>query len=648
MPHPYTLGFLELTFILVMILLLHSARRLIGNSGFYLALGSLMVLAQILTAVDLKMVIGEDGYAVNMGPIFFIPFMAALLITYTLEGTNEAQRMIVGFAIVVGIFVYISYLSEYQFILDGYEISPLFPPLFMHNLFNASRVYMVIGLVSVVVEFFILPVIYQLFRNWGLHLIFCVFAALILTQVIDSFIFMLITDNHSVLTALKSEDWWHELGQMYKFRFFATLWVATLANLYLFLRQIPVKSRTRRDALDIVWAFVGRGGQTRRLQSNLREWEGRYQMVVESTNDMIFMIAKSGVILDANRTATQKLGYSMEGLHNLRIQSIMRTPDEELYDWKEIWEYVFAANTGSQTARNVVFNELLMHTQSGNVLSLDATISPLIIQDSQTALFVARDISRRRELEKERELLRDHLVQAQRMEAVGKLAGGIAHDFNNLLHAIQGSLDLLDKKMAQQPEAKQLVTNIITATDRASQLTDQLLGFARGGKYEVSRINMNELIKDSETLFTPILRKKGELKVVVHPDPMIVEGDRTQLEQVVLNLLINAADALTKTKARIILRCEPANEHTPGLHANQHSRPAEDFMVVRVRDNGIGMDDEILAHLFEPFFTTKTDKGTGMGLAMVYGCIENHHGWIYVESEPGKGTEFFIYLPRVK
>ena len=100
MPHAYTLGFLELTFILVMILLLHSARRLIGNSGFYLALGSLMVLAQILTAVDLKIVVGEDGHAVNMGPIFFIPFMAALLITYTLEGTNEAQRRIVGFAIV--------------------------------------------------------------------------------------------------------------------------------------------------------------------------------------------------------------------------------------------------------------------------------------------------------------------------------------------------------------------------------------------------------------------------------------------------------------------------------------------------------------------------------------------------------------------
>jgi PAS domain S-box-containing protein len=648
----YTLGFFELTFILVAILLLHSAKRLIGNSSFYLALGSLMVLAQILTAVDLQLIVGttpETATPVNLGPIFFIPFMAALLITYTVDGTTEAQRMIIGFTLIVGMFVYISYLAERQFFLEGYEISPLFPKLFMHKLFHASRIYMVIGLLSVVIEFFIIPVIYQFLRNCNLHLTICVMGALIFTQVLDSFSFELLSrPDEPWLALLQSESWWRELGNTYLFRAVAALWVGTLTYLYMYLREIPVKTRAKRDPLDILWAFVGRTGQTRRLQSNLREWEGRYQMVVESANDMIFMIAKSGIILDANRTATQKLGYSMEVFHTLAIQSIMRTAEAESYNWAEIWDYVFADHSESDTARNMVFNELRLSTQTGNELVLDATISPLIIQGSETALIVARDITRRRELESEREVLRDHLVHAQRMEAVGKLAGGIAHDFNNLLHAIQGSLDLLDKKVGNEPESKQLVTNISTATTRAAHLTGQLLGFARGGKYEVKRINMNELVRTSEELFRPMLGKKGDMKVVVHPDPMIVEGDRTQVEQVILNLLINAADAFEGKQGRIVMRSEPANAHTPGWAKVARGRPPEEFMTVRVKDNGIGMAPGTLDHIFDPFFTTKQDKGTGMGLAMVYGCIENHHGWIHVDSKTDKGTEFFIFLPRVK
>jgi len=262
---------------------------------------------------------------------------------------------------------------------------------------------------------------------------------------------------------------------------------------------------------------------------------------------------------------------------------------------------------------------------------------------------VARDITHRKRLEDEREVLQTQLMHAQRMEAVGRLAGGVAHDFNNLLHAIRGSVDALERRLAQQPQLTQMLGNISNATERASRLTGQLLGFARGGKYEVETLNVANLVREAEALVSPILGRKVQLKLAIHPDPMVIEGDENQLEQVMLNILINARDAMEGvTGARIIIRAEPASEKTPGWNspsATHHGSP-DSFVVIRVRDNGTGMDDETKRRIFEPFYTTKNTQGTGMGLAMAYGCIENHHGWIHVESTVGKGSEFTIFLPR--
>lgn len=641
--HAYSLAFLEVTFILVMIMLFHCLKQSIGNAAFYLALGAIIVVVQLVTASELRIMAYPTVPEATMGPVLLAPFMAALLITYIVDGTTEAQRLMFGVVVVVGIFVYLSFLSQYQFFFPGFAESPNFPPMFMEVLYGSSRFYMVAALLSIFVEFLVLPVIYQLLRNYNFNLTVSVFGALISAQVLDSFFFQLLTN-------FRGEDWWLTLGHSYMFRALATIWVAALTNVYLHLRQVPKKSRQKRSPWDIVTAIFGSYGQTRLLQVNLREWEGRYRMVVENANDLIFIVAHSGIILDANRSAAEKLGYSIDGLHSLDVQSIMHTGGNGNSDWRNIWNDLFPRSrkvSAAAPGTNVSFHEMQMKTQSGNDLVLDATFTPLLIQGNRSALLVARDITQRRQLEQEREELREHLINAQRMEAVGKLAGGIAHDFNNLLHAIQGSLDLLDSKVEQRSQAKQLVSNIAVATDRAGRLTGQLLGFARGGKYQVVNINIADLIRQTESLFRPMAGKRTDLKVVVHPDPMNVEGDFTQLEQVLLNILLNAMDALLDSQGKIIVRAEPANEFTMGWRKDDPTRNPAKYVVIRIRDTGTGIDRETMNHIFDPFFTTKSTKGTGMGLAMAYGCIENHNGWIHVESSVGKGTEFFVYLPII-
>ena len=151
-------------------------------------------------------------------------------------------------------------------------------------------------------------------------------------------------------------------------------------------------------------------------------------------------------------------------------------------------------------------------------------------------------------------------------------------------------------------------------------------------------------MRQTADLFEPMVRKNMKLRVAIHPDTLRVSGDFTQLEQVVLNLLINARDALAETpEGRLTFRVEPAAEHTPGWDASRGK--AEDFAAIRVKDNGPGIPDEIREKIFEPFFTTKERRGTGMGLAMAYGCVANHNGWIHVECPAGKGTEFVVFLP---
>ncbi|MFQ3596827.1 MAG: PAS domain S-box protein [Chloroherpetonaceae bacterium] len=263
-----------------------------------------------------------------------------------------------------------------------------------------------------------------------------------------------------------------------------------------------------------------------------------------------------------------------------------------------------------------------------------------------------RDITHEREMQADRDLLYAQLLQSQKMESIGVLASGVAHEFNNILAGILGAATLLKKEVADNPKAEKRVAQIEAASERAATIVKQMLGFARQGKMNVQTIDFRRCINDILDVFTPTLDKRIHVATHFQVDEATacVEGDKGQLEQVILNLAVNARDALMdtlskKTHAEIsfTLTAEPLPK---SLVTESGATSDAPMLHLAVKDNGIGMPKEIQAKVFEPFFTTKeVGKGTGLGLSMVYGIVKNHQGFISVESVVGEGTVFHLYFP---
>jgi PAS domain S-box-containing protein len=410
----------------------------------------------------------------------------------------------------------------------------------------------------------------------------------------------------------------------------------------------PIDTSGSRRPLDIVLDFFSAYSQTRELRQSVREWEGRYRIVVQSISDLIFIADRDGRVLNANPAALKALGLRVAD--SFRLQEVIRSADDQPWDWEALWRDLMQHTSGSTGIPH--HDCRAVPGAGGEVIELDASITQGELNEAPVAVVSARDVTARRRLERERRQLEEQLMHVQRMDAVGQLAGGVAHDFNNLLHTVRGSLDSLNKQYDLSAPSRAMVSNIEEATSRASELTSQLLGFARRGKYQLERHDVAAVVAGVAALFEPVASRNIQLRTMVAPDPMIVLADATQMQQVFLNLLLNARDAIQAkgdSGGRIVLRAEVASEHTSGwaFRARAEASPME-YVCVRVRDNGSGMSPETMSKIFAPFFTTKgVGKGTGMGLAMAYGCIGNHHGWIHVESELGKGSEFFVFLPRL-
>jgi two-component system cell cycle sensor histidine kinase/response regulator CckA len=252
---------------------------------------------------------------------------------------------------------------------------------------------------------------------------------------------------------------------------------------------------------------------------------------------------------------------------------------------------------------------------------------------------IARDISERRRLE-------EQLVQSQKMEAVGRLAGGIAHDFNNLLTSILGYCDLvlgqLDKSSALRPD----IEEIEKAGERAAALTRQLLAFSRKQMIEPRVIALNDVVLDASKMLGRLIGENIDLVTALDSDLGHVQADPGQIEQVLVNLAVNAKDAMPQG-GRLLIETKNIDSYEPYSSAYRQTNPGR-YILLAVSDNGSGMDAETQRHIFEPFYTTKErGKGTGLGLATVYGIVKQNIGDIWVHSEPGKGSRFEVYLPRV-
>jgi two-component system cell cycle sensor histidine kinase/response regulator CckA len=343
-----------------------------------------------------------------------------------------------------------------------------------------------------------------------------------------------------------------------------------------------------------------------------------------------FLIDIQGRILSVNQAAALLTGIPAEKLPGRLFVACLPPEAAEVRRQKNL-EVI-------RTGKAIYFED----EADGKMFS--NSVHPVCRADGQVVqlVFYSQDISEEKRSEEERKKLTVQLQQAQKMEAIGTLAGGIAHDFNNLLMAIQGNISLILFDMEAAHPHYRLLVNIENLIRSGADLTSKLLGYARRGKYESRPMAMNDLVRETSETFGR-MRKD----ITIHPelaeDLKSIIADRGQLEQVLLNLFVNAADAMP-AGGRLTLKTRNVTHHA--IPSRGYAIKPGPYVLFTVTDTGIGMAGETIARIFDPFFTTKKmGRGTGLGLASAYGIVKSHNGYIEVESEMGRGSTFSVFLP---
>ncbi len=391
------------------------------------------------------------------------------------------------------------------------------------------------------------------------------------------------------------------------------------------------------DAFELIKADVNDLFQERRkTEQALRQSEERYRTILESIVDGYYEINLRGQVMFCNDALLSIFGYPRSEIEDLDAISLLAPDLRE----NAIGVFTRVHETG-EPAHSIAWE---ISTRDETKIQVETSISLITDVDDQPLGFrgIIRDVTDRVRTQREKADLEVQLQRSQRMEAIGTLAGGIAHNFNNLLMGIQGNISLLMREHSpDSPHAKRLTT-IETLVDGGSKLTSQLLGYARSGRVDVQIVDLNTLVLEIAETFS-LTRKEYRVHIELTPSTMPAEVDAAQIEQAILNLLINAADAMPRggdlyLSSRVGLHTEltdPEHEIKEGKHA-----------VLSIRDTGTGMDRETLERCFEPFFTTKgISGGTGLGLASAYGIVRANGGLIDVESEVGRGTTFSLSFP---
>ena len=367
-----------------------------------------------------------------------------------------------------------------------------------------------------------------------------------------------------------------------------------------------------------------------RLRKQVKADDYKYQAVLEASPDSIIVYNMQGEVDYANPAFVETFGWTIEECKGKKLNFV---PEEY---WPETIENV------NKIKRGEIFNtfESQRLTKEGKRISV--SISAAMYHDLdgnlQGSIITLRNTTLQKRLE-------NQLHQAQKMEAVGALAGGIAHDFNNLLTAIQGHISIIQLKINLEPLLEKKFSQIGQIIARGANLTKQLLGFARGGKYQVEALDFNQVISDSLELFART-HKDHIVTTKLADDLNRIEADHGQIDQVLLNLYVNAWQAMQSNRKSARLTIETSNfeigpQHHLGLVPGNYVKAS-------ITDNGCGMDKETQKRIFEPFFSTKRrDEGTGLGLSSVYGIIKNHDGMVTAYSEKGVGSTFNIFLPAV-
>ncbi len=400
-------------------------------------------------------------------------------------------------------------------------------------------------------------------------------------------------------------------------------------------REMPVEfsvSLIRNDSGEP----VGFRGLTReiterkRAEEKLKSSEERLKILFEFAPDAYYLTDFEGRFVDGNRAAEKLFGYSKDEFTGKSFAELNLLPPDR---FSKALMHVAENAEGKATGPD----ELTLTRKDGVEVAVEITTFPVTIEDQPLMLGIARDVTERKHLERQ-------FFQAQKMESIGTLAGGIAHDFNNLLGGILGYASFMKSRIEADHPFYRYVETIERTAMRAGELTSQLLGFARGGKYETKSIDLNSIVEETLRLIDRTFDRLIEIETHLCPSLPAIEGDAGQIQQALMNLCVNARDAMAGGGTLII---ETNVEALSEEYVRTHMGAKEgSYVSLSVTDTGTGMDRETLQRIFEPFFTTKEQgKGTGLGLSMVYGVVKNHGGHVRVYSEPGEGTTFKLYLP---
>jgi PAS domain S-box-containing protein len=384
------------------------------------------------------------------------------------------------------------------------------------------------------------------------------------------------------------------------------------------------------EFLDSVGGHIALAIERRRSEEALRKSESMFRLLFAHNPLPTWVIDdETKRFLKVNDAAVRQYGYSLDEFEKLVASDLC--PSEETVNPEE--------EIGDQSGL-VRFQGVAKHRKkNGKMIEAEIIVHQLDYAGRRVRLVVAQDISERHQLE-------EQLRQAQKMEAIGRLAGGVAHDFNNLLMVIKGHTELLLNTLPVSDHISRKIEQIDRSADRATALTRQLLAFSRMQVLQPRVINLNAIVEDMGKLLPRMIGEDIDLEIRTSPDLGMIRADASQMEQIVMNLAVNSRDAMPGGGRLLI---ETSNAELDFTYSSAHPivRPGR-HVLLAVSDNGCGMDAETQAHIFEPFFTTKEQgKGTGLGLATVYGVVKQSGGFIWVYSEVGKGTCFKIYLPRV-
>lgn len=641
---PYSLGvplllLLESTFIFTILALLFHQRSNIGKAPFVMVFSVLTVLTFLTMGADIQAHLGNGMFFPVPKVVMFTPVLTAYLLVYIVDGTLAAQRLIYGLLAVSIVLIYIAEMVFLQCSWSTFSLSAGVSGTALEALLNQAKVALLSFLVPLIFSIFAIPIIYSSLVELKFPRFWAVLIAMLSSEVIIWIPQWLLQLGVGLTPTWFSDE---HLAQ-----FVMNLWLGILLGSYLKLTENETTFPQPRRSLDLFFAFFGSYGRSKELEQNLSDWQNRYRLLLRNASEIIVIFDNSNKVKEANLAARHLFGAAAKPGNATLIDSFFDfTPQD----------FSFAESANGTAA----FRCSYMPPDSTEPVKLHCSWNTATLMNEELRMLIARDITQEVKLTEEKRFLAEQLVHSQRLESLGVLAGGVAHDFNNYIHAILGHVDVAQliglREKSWTPKIQDHMDKIITIAEKAGELTKQLLGFARRGNYVETDFDPAKLFQSTFDLIGPRKLADVEICCKAPENRFLIHCDQLQLQQVLVNIIINALYAMDKNEntrklEATLLSAEELPENAFSIPAGITPRGKErkDFCCIVISDNGSGMDKETMSKIFEPFFTTKPQgEGSGMGLSMAYGIVNNCGGWIAVESTPGAGSTFRLFLPDIK